>query len=36
MLSGKWLFEAIQSSKAGYDDGTALAIKTLSSIFTDR
>ena len=33
-IFGKWLFEAIQLSRSGFDEGTALAIKILSNIFT--
>jgi len=33
---GKWLFEAIQLSRQGFDEGTALAIKVVSNIFNSK
>jgi len=35
-IFGKWLFEAIQLNRRGFEEGTSLAIKTLSGVFTDR
>ena len=35
-IFGKWLFEAIQLNRRGFEEGTSLAIKTLSGIFSER
>lgn len=35
-IFGKWLFEAIQIHRKGFDEGTALAVEIVSWIFSDR